>query len=166
MALLSQPIELVLSDVDGVLTDGGMYYNDDGVETKRFSVYDGMAFKILQQQGLKVGIVTSEDRELNRWRAKKLGLDFDLHGIKDKRTAVEDICRMMGTTLSRVAYIGDDVNCVPLLEAVGVAGCPANAVTRVKRIPGIWLMNRSGGSGAFREFTARLFPDLEDLQLE
>ena len=86
-------IKIFLSDVDGVLTDAGMYYTESGDEMKKFCTYDGMGFQLLQQAGVKVGILTSEDRQLNRRRAKKLGLDFDFHGAKNKLQIVEDLCK-------------------------------------------------------------------------
>ena len=98
-------IKLFLSDVDGVLTDGGMYYAEDGNEFKRFSTHDGMGFKILQEKGVKVGIITSENVELNKKRAKKLGLDFDFHGVVDKLQIVEDLCKEKNICLSEVAYV-------------------------------------------------------------
>ena len=77
-------IKIFLSDVDGVLTDGGMYYTENGDEFKKFSCYDGMGMKLLQKKGFKVGILTSEDRLINRNRAEKLSLDYDFHGIENK----------------------------------------------------------------------------------
>ena len=149
-------IRLFLSDVDGVLTDAGMYYSEDGDELKKFSTYDGMGFQLLQKQGVKVGIVTKEDRKLNRRRAQKLGLDFHFHGVDKKLELVEELCKKLEIGLEDVAYIGDDVNDKELLEAVGVAACPRNAQHVIKRIPGIIQLETSGGSGAVREFTELL----------
>ncbi len=145
------PIRLFLSDVDGVLTDAGMYYTENGDEIKKFHTYDGMGFKLLQQQGVKVGILTKEDRELNRRRAKKLKLDYDFHGVDQKLELVQNLCQEMGITLKEVAYIGDDINDVELLRAAGIAACPQNARPEVKKIPGIILLKTPGGSGAVRE---------------
>ena len=145
-------IKIVLSDVDGVLTDGGMYYSENGDEIKKFCVYDGMAFKILQDHGYKVGIITTEDMNLNRRRAKKLNLDYDFHGIIDKLTVVKELCKKENIGIKQVAYIGDDINCFDLLSNVGVCACPKNAVSKIKNIPNIKLLNSSGGNGAFREF--------------
>ena len=121
-------IKLLLSDVDGVLTDAGMYYTENGDEFKKFCTYDGMGFQLLQKTGIKVGILTTEDRSLNRRRAKKLGLDFDFHGAKDKLQIVKDLCIKENISLDEVAYIGDDVNCFSILSHVGIAACPNNAV--------------------------------------
>ncbi len=145
-------IKLFLSDVDGVLTDAGMYYTESGDEFKKFSTYDGMGFQLLQKTGVKVGIITSEDRDLNRRRAKKIGLDFDFHGTKDKLQIVTDLCKKENIFLKEVAYIGDDVNCFELLSNIGFAACPNNAVEKIKLIPNIIQLEKNGGEGVVREF--------------
>ena len=145
-------IKIFLSDVDGVLTDGGMYYTESGDEFKKFNCYDGMGMKLLQEKGYKVGIITSEDKQINRNRARKLKLDFDFHGIKDKLKFMQEFCINENLKLSEIAYIGDDINCFDLLSNVGVCACPKNAVSKIKNIPNIKLLNSSGGNGAFREF--------------
>ena len=145
-------IKIFLSDVDGVLTDGGMYYTENGDEFKKYSVYDGMGFQLLQKTGFKVGIVTTEDKQMNRIRSNKLGLDFDFHGVKDKLELVKDLCRQENITLNEVAYIGDDLNCFRLLSNVGIAACPNNAVAKIKAIPNIIQLKKNGGDGVVREF--------------
>ena len=149
-------IKLLLSDVDGVLTDAGMYYTENGDEFKKFCTYDGMGFQLLQKTGIKVGILTTEDRSLNRRRAKKLGLDFDFHGAKDKLQIVKDLCIKENISLDEVAYIGDDVNCFSILSHVGIAACPNNAVDKIKAIPNIIQLNKKGGDGVVREFVELL----------
>lgn len=148
-------IKLFLSDIDGTLTDGGMYYSENGDELKKFNTRDGMGLGMLREKGIKVGIITSEDRELNQRRADKLKLDFFYQGKKNggKLAVAKEICEKMGITLQEVAYIGDDVNCIELLSAVGLAACPADADARVKAIPGIKVMTKKGGEGCVREFT-------------
>ena len=145
-------IKIFLSDVDGVLTDAGMYYTEKGDEIKKFSTYDGMAFKILQKKGVKVGIITTEDRQLNRNRAQKLSLDFDFHGADDKLKIIKELCKKQNINLNQVAYIGDDVNCFELLSNVGFPACPKNAVDKIKSIPNIIQLSQNGGSGVVREF--------------
>ena len=145
-------IKIFLSDVDGVLTDGGMYYTESGDEFKKFNCYDGMGMKLLQEKGYKVGIITSEDKQINRNRARKLKLNFDFHGIKDKLKFMQEFCINENFKLSEIAYIGDDINCFDLLSNVGVCACPKNAVPKIKNIPNIKLLNSTGGNGAFREF--------------
>ena len=145
-------IKIFLSDVDGVLTNAGMYSTENGDEFKKFCTYDGMGFQLLQKTGVKVGILTTEDRELNRRRAKKLGLDFDFHGAKDKLQIVKDLCEKENISLDEIAYIGDDVNCFELLSNAGVSACPMNAVSKIKSIPNIIQLKRNGGDGVVREF--------------
>ena len=145
-------IKLLLSDVDGVLTDAGMYYTENGDEFKKFCTYDGMGFQLLQKTGIKVGILTTEDRSLNKRRANKLGLDFDFHGAKDKLKTVKDLCIKENITIDEVAYIGDDINCFNLLSNVGIAACPNNAMDKIKAIPNIIQLNKNGGDGVVREF--------------
>ena len=144
-------IKIFLSDVDGVLTDAGMYYSEDGDELKRFCTYDGMGFNLLQKENIKVGILTTENRDLNRARAKKLKLDFDFHGANDKLQIVKDLCEQQKISLSEVAYIGDDLNCFDLLSSVGFAACPSNAIKMIKDIPKIIQLQKNGGEGAVRE---------------
>ncbi len=151
-------IKIFLSDVDGVLTDAGMYYTENGDEIKKFCTYDGMGFQLLQKSGIKVGILTSEKRKLNRNRANKLGLDFDFHGAQNKLEIVKDLCKKEHISIDEVAYIGDDINCYELLSNVGIAACPNNAVLKVKSIPNIVKLNRNGGDGVVREFV-ELFLD-------
>ena len=145
-------IKIFLSDVDGVLTDAGMYYTENEDEFKKFCTYDGMGFQLLQKTGIKVGILTTEDRELNRRRAKKLGLDFDFHGAKDKLQIVKNLCENENVSLDEIAYIGDDVNCFELLSNSGVSACPMNAVSKIKSIPNIIQLQKNGGDGVVREF--------------
>jgi N-acylneuraminate cytidylyltransferase len=147
-------IRLFLTDVDGTLTDGGMYYGSDGTEFKKFNTRDGMGLQLLQRTGVKVGIVTSENTPINVNRARKLGLDYLKQSARDggKLAAVNEICSEMDITLKEVAYVGDDVNCYDLLAAVGWAACPADACTKVKNIPGIRILTRRGGDACVREW--------------
>ena len=146
-------IRLFMTDVDGTLTDGGMYYGTDGTEFKKFNTRDGMGLQMLQRTGVKVGIVTSENTPINVNRARKLGLDYLKQSARDggKLAAVNEICNEMGITLQEVAYVGDDVNCYDLLAAVGWAACPADACDKVKSIKGIHILQRRGGDACVRE---------------
>ena len=103
-------IKLFLTDVDGVLTDAGMYYSENGDETKKFNTLDGMGLQLLMKTGVKTGIVTGENTKLVAWRAQKLGLDMLHQGAKDKLTLVKEICREMKISMDQVSFIGDDVN--------------------------------------------------------
>ena len=147
-------IKLFLTDVDGTLTDGGMYYGSDGTEFKKFNTRDGMGLQLLQRTGVKVGIVTSENTPINVNRARKLGVDFLKQSARDggKLAATQEICDELGITLQDVAYVGDDVNCYDLLAAVGWAACPADACDKVRGIPGIHILKRRGGDARVREW--------------
>ena len=147
-------IKLFLSDVDGVLTDGGMYYAENGDELKKFNTRDGMGFQILREAGIKTGIITSETTKIVERRAAKLQIDYLSQGKKNggKLAAALEICDKEGISLNDVAYIGDDINCFELLSKVGYAACPSDAVRRIKNIPGILILSKKGGDGAVREF--------------
>lgn len=160
--LVKSEIKLFLTDIDGTLTDGGMYYSENGDELKKFNTRDGMGLKMLQEKGIKVGIITSEDRELNKRRAEKLNADFFFQGKKNggKLTVANEIVKKMGITLNEVAYIGDDVNCYELLTNVGLAACPADACERIKNIPGIMILSRKGGDACVREFSEYILQNI------
>lgn len=147
-------IKLFITDIDGTLTDGGMYYSENGDELKKFNTRDGMGLGMLREAGIKTAIVTSENRELNRRRAEKLKVDFLVQGKREggKVAAVTEIVKELGISMEEVAYIGDDVNCIDLLSSVGDAACPADASSKVKKIPGIAVMTKKGGEGCVREF--------------
>lgn len=152
-------IKLFLSDVDGVLTDGSMYYSENGDEMKRFHTYDGMAFEILRKLGIKTGIITSEETKIVERRAAKLKVDYLCQGKRDggKLEAAIEICIKEGISLNQVAYIGDDINCQELLMAVGFKACPKNAHSKIKSIPGIHHLMLRGGNGVVREWVDSLF---------
>jgi len=147
-------IKLFLSDVDGTLTDAGMYYAQSGEELKKFNTHDGKGFELLRKVGIKIGIITSEDTEIVTNRAKKLQLDYVYQGLehKGKLELAKEICAQEGITLDEVAYVGDDINCKELLESVGVCACPQNAMRKIKNIPNIIKLSKNGGEGAVREF--------------
>ena len=147
-------IRLVLTDVDGVLTDGGMYYTETGDEIKKFNTRDGMAFELLRNAGIKTGIITSENTKIVENRAKKLKVDYLIQGKREggKLAAAKEICLKEGINLDNIAYIGDDINCFDLLSETSLRACPQDATRKIKEIPGIIILSKIGGSGAFREF--------------
>jgi len=149
-----QKIKVFLTDVDGVMTDAGMYYSTSGEEMKKFNTHDGMGMVLLRESGIKTGILTTENTTIVSRRAEKLKVDYLYQGVGfgGKLRAAQEICEKEGITLQEVAYIGDDINCLELLRAVGLAACPANATKRVKAIPGIIQLSKNGGDGAIREF--------------
>ncbi len=154
-----KPVKLFLTDVDGCMTDGGMYYSANGDEMKRFCVYDGMGIVLLRKAGIPCGILTSETTEIVAARAGKLGMEYLRMGVgrqvdhvrQTKLETAQEICAELGITLEDVCFVGDDVNDLDLLEAVGTPCCPTNAIERIKNIPGIIHLTRAGGDGAIRE---------------
>ena len=162
-------VKLFLTDVDGCLTDGGMYYTAEGDAMKRFCVYDGMGMALLQQGGIPCGILTSEQSPIVKARAEKLHLQFlylgvgsrDHKGCMTKLEAAKRICDKLGITLADVCYVGDDINDIDLLNAVGHPCCPPNARPEVLAIKGIRVLKTPGGQGAVREIADAILADLK-----
>lgn len=143
-------IKMFLTDCDGCLTDGGMYYSEKGDELKKFNTRDGMGFALLRQKGIITGIVTSENVDLNRRRAKKLKLDILEAGCKDKVATVKRLCAEYGISLEEVAYIGDDINDFEVIKMVGFGCCPNDAIPQIKEAAK-HITKASGGEGVIRE---------------
>lgn len=143
--------KIILTDIDGVWTDGGMYYDQTGNEWKKFHTYDSAGVLFAHQCGIPVGIITGEKTEIVARRAQKLKIDYLFQGIKDKLHTVKNLCQELGIELSDVAYIGDDLNDATLLKQVGWAGVPSSAPTYMQELGTIKLAKR-GGEGVFREF--------------
>lgn len=146
-------IKLFATDVDGVLTDGGMYYTQSGDEFKKFNTRDGMGIQLLRENGLKTAIITSENTFIVQKRAEKLKIDFLRQGVKDKLTCMEEICSDLNIRLENVAYIGDDINDIELLKNVGLGACPNDAMPEVQKLQNIIKLDTAGGKGAVREFS-------------
>lgn len=145
-------IKLFVTDVDGVLTDGGMYYSEHGDELKKFNTKDGVAVRLMKEMGIQTAIITGEDTDIVRHRAEKLKIDYLYQGITCKLDVLQQLCNELKIALSEVAYIGDDIGDVDVLRVVGYAACPADACSMVKSIPGIHVMEKSGGDGCVREW--------------
>ena len=158
-----QNIKLFLTDVDGVLTDAGMYYTESGDELKKFNTHDGMGLQLIRLKGIKTGIITSENTLMVERRFQKLKLDYLYQGKREggKLSSALEICKKEGISIKEVAYIGDDINCLDLLSAVGVAACPANALLTIKNIPNIIQLSKKGGEGCVREFVDMIIENLE-----
>lgn len=148
-------IKMFLTDCDGCLTDGGMYYSENGDELKKFNTRDGMGFELLRKMGIITGIVTSENVNLNRRRAEKLKLDIMESGCKNKVEVVKRLCKEYGVTLENVAYIGDDINDIDVLKIVGFGCCPADAVSEVKNVAK-YIAKTKGGEGVIREIVQKI----------
>ncbi len=144
-------IKVVFTDIDGVWTDGSMYYDQTGNELKRFHTYDSAGVLLLRMLDIPVVVLTREKTEIVTRRCAKLRMEHVHQGVLDKLTAAREICAGMGYTLDQAAYIGDDVPDLQLLAAVAYSGAPANAPDYVKKAV-MHVMNKRGGEGAFREF--------------
>lgn len=143
--------KLILTDIDGVWTDGGMYYDQTGNEWKKFHTYDSAGVLLAHKFHIPVGIVTGENTKIVERRAQKLKVDFLFQGVSDKLKVVKDLLEQLNLTLKEVAYIGDDIGDVELLKVVGISAAPANAPIYIRDIVDMRLIKK-GGEGAFREF--------------
>jgi N-acylneuraminate cytidylyltransferase len=143
-------VKLLVTDVDGVLTDSGMYYTADGDTMKKFSTRDGMGLRLLMESGLEVAIITGENSEIVARRAEKLKIQHVFRGIDDKITVLKNLCNELGITLKEVAYVGDDVNDLECISQVGFSACPADAHEKIMKLASLKL-SKKGGEGCVRE---------------
>lgn len=143
-------IKLLAIDVDGVLTDGGMYYSHSGEELKKFNTRDGMGIAMLQKKGIVVALITGEKSKIVMRRAKKLRIKEVYLGIEDKLEIVKKLCKKYKVSESEVAYIGDDVNDICIMKEVGLSIAVADATESVKTCAD-YITKARGGNGAVRE---------------
>ena len=144
-------IKLIVTDVDGVLTDGGLYYGSDGECLKRFNAMDGLGVKLLQNVGINLAILSGRDCKALRKRIKDLKITDAILGQENKRNALKKIKDKYGLNTKNVAFIGDDILDVELLDMCSVFVTVENAQIKIKNCAHI-ITNRRGGDGAFREF--------------
>lgn len=166
--MISPVIKLVITDIDGVWTDGGMYYDQTGNEWKKFNTSDSWGVWLLQQMKIPVAIITGEDTEIVARRAQKLKIDLLYMGVKDKLAVAEELCNTLGIGLHNIAFIGDDLNDYNLLNKVGYSAVPSNAPEYMKTERN-YVTEKKGGDGAFREFVEKLLftmhPSLDIMKL-
>jgi YrbI family 3-deoxy-D-manno-octulosonate 8-phosphate phosphatase len=143
-------VRLLCVDVDGVLTDAGMYYGADGEVLKKFNTRDGLGLARAREAGIAVAIVSGEDSAIVHARAAKLKIDDVFCGAANKRLAIDELCARHGLALDEVAFIGDDLNDLPALECVGLACAVADAADPVQAVAH-YVTRRRGGDGAVRE---------------
>ena len=148
-------IKMLLTDCDGCLTDGGMYYSENGDELKKFSTLDGMGFGLMREHGVICGIITGENTKLVQRRAEKLKLDVLKMGVQNKFATVQGLCVEKGISLEEVAYIGDDINDRELLEQVGFSASVPDALQEIQNIVD-YVAVRQGGNGAVRDVIEHL----------
>ncbi len=148
--LVVPEIKMFLTDCDGCLTDGGMYYSENGDELKKFNALDGLGLSLLRERGIITGIVTGEKKELNLRRSQKLNLDIFEDGVADKLGVVQRLCQTYKIDLKNVAYVGDDINDLDVIKCVGFGCSVANGIQKVKDAA-TYVTHKTGGQGAVRE---------------
>lgn len=147
---LARKIKLLVLDVDGVLTDGGLYYGDEGILMKRFSVQDGLGIKLAQAVGLEIGVITGLDQKPVEKRISELGIKHYYAGHHRKLPLFEKMCEEVGVAPEEAAYMGDDWIDLAVMGQAGLALCVPNAVPEVIEAAD-WMSTRKGGQGAVRE---------------
>jgi N-acylneuraminate cytidylyltransferase len=145
-------IKLILTDVDGVLTDGCMYYSSSGEELKKFHTRDGMAVELLLQKNIKTIIITREKSKIVISRAKKINVFKVYSGIKQKDKILNQICTKFKVAPNEIVFIGDDINDEKIMKLVGLSFAPSDATQKIKNIADI-ITNARGGQGVLREVT-------------
>ena len=152
---LLRNIKLFATDVDGVLTDAGMYYGESGDEWKKFNTRDGMGIKLLQGQGVITAIITMEQTKIVARRAQKLKIEEVFQGITDKAKVLSSLSVKYGIEFNQMAYVGDDVNDLSALNLVGFSCAPADCVEEVRLVVD-YVCEKRGGEGAVREVADKI----------
>jgi YrbI family 3-deoxy-D-manno-octulosonate 8-phosphate phosphatase len=143
-------IKIVLTDVDGVLTDGGMYYSSDGDIMKKFHARDGMGIAVLKRNGIPTVIITKEKNEIVKKWASKMNVDKLFQGIKEKEKLLPKLCRLYNLKEENIAYIGDDINDLKIMKKIGFSVTPKDGNIEVKKIAN-HISKIKGGKGVLRE---------------
>ena len=148
-------IELVLSDVDGVLTGGGIIFDNQGIESKQFHCRDGMGIRLWQRAGFRFGILTARTSHIVRLRAVELGIEIVRQGFEEKLPVAQQIVAQQGLQMDQVCYIGDDLTDLPVMRRVGLGVAVADAAGEVRSLAH-WTTQAAGGQGAVRELIETL----------
>ncbi len=156
--------KLILTDIDGVWTDGGMYYSEDGNEWKKFNTADSAGVLFFRLLNIPVGIITGENTQIVRNRAKKLNIEILEMGVKNKLNTAKKLSEKMNIHLSEIAFIGDDIGDVELLKNVGFSAVPAGVPEYVSKHADLQL-NKRGGEGVFREFAEYILSECNFLNV-
>ncbi|MAV94114.1 MAG: 3-deoxy-D-manno-octulosonate 8-phosphate phosphatase [Euryarchaeota archaeon] len=145
-------IQLVITDVDGVLTDAGIYYDKNGEFLKKFNTRDSFGMELLLKKNIKTIMLTRENSEIVKQRAKKIKIVDLISGVKDKKSLLPKIQKKYSVKMNEIAYIGDDLNDLEIMKSVGFCASPHDGVLQVKKISD-YVCDLNGGEGAFREFS-------------
>ena len=148
--MLARNIKLLVLDVDGVLTDGGLYYGDDGLVMKRFNVQDGFGIKLAQSAGLEIGVITGLNQKPVEARVTELGIRHYVAGKHDKAPLFKEVCARVGIETSEAAFLGDDWIDLGAMKEAGLAMAVPNGLPEVVAAAD-WVATRAGGHGAVRE---------------
>ena len=149
-------IKMVVFDVDGVMTDGSITYDENGVEYKTFNVKDGQGIVRITKEGIITAIITARNNATVKHRFENLGMSRLFMGQKDKMIAMKQLLDEYNLDLSQVAYMGDDLPDIPVLKEVGLASCPNDAIDEVKELCH-FISSKNGGRGAVRELTDLIY---------
>lgn len=150
--------KVIMTDIDGVWTDGGMYYDQSDNELKKFNTSDSAGVLLAKKLKIPIAIITGENTKIVERRAKKLKIEFIFQGVSDKLKVAQKLCSKLGVVFNETAYIGDDIGDWELLNEVGFSACPANAPIYIK--DGVdYVTENKGGDGAFREFVEKIISD-------
>lgn len=144
-------IRLACFDVDGTLTDGRLFFNEDGTEIKAFHVHDGQGLRLLEESGITVALITARESSIVRSRGQDLRLNHVYTGVSDKLAQLDQLCKAEGLSLSEVAYMGDDFPDLACLQSAGLSACPIDALPTI-RDHVHWISEFAGGCGAARQF--------------
>lgn len=147
--------KLIVTDIDGVWTDGSMYYSEIGDELKRFNTADSAGVYFAHFFSIPVAIITGENTKITENRAKKTKVDYVFQNVKNKYNCLLKLINELGISFQDVAYIGDDLNDLKVLKSVGISGAPNNAPDYIKKSCKI-ITSKNGGEGAFREFVEEI----------
>lgn len=150
-----QPLELILADVDGVLTDGHLEFDNQGIETKRFHIRDGMGVKLWQKAGYRFGLITMRSSQIVKMRAAELGIEIVRQAAGDKLKAAHQILEELHLAPAQVCYIGDDLPDLPVVRMVGLGVAVADACSELREAAG-YVTQAAGGKGAVREVIERI----------
>ncbi len=145
-----QRIELILSDVDGVLTDGGIVLDNQGIETKRFCIRDGQGIRLWQKAGYRFGVISLRSSQIVKMRAEELGIEIVRQGTGNKLAALQQIREELGLKPEQTCYLGDDLPDLPAVRAVGLGVAAADACDELRRAAH-YVTTAAGGSGVVRE---------------
>lgn len=150
---------MLVLDVDGTMTDGGIYITEEGTQFKKFSAHDGLGIRLAMKAGVEVGIIShSLISEMVEARANALGMKYIYVGNREKINVLKDWMQELKLDLESIAFIGDDLNDLEIMHHVGFSACPSNAVEKIRKEADV-VLTRSGGDGAVREFIDRFILD-------